>query len=196
MVFLRFTRAGPDLVWGPMSPALGTRPCTQQTPRGWPVPGRGGPSPTPSEQSGVGCTHLGGREGQGLDGCALRGEAVAGVQEGQAGAVLRDGGQGDTPLPLPLEHRGRCAHARAPHVSAGGDGDQLAPAAAAQVGDGVAVEAVLGHAGRGSSSRPGRRGLLLPPPPGSRCRPQSPLHITADVNLMLKHLSLHGLCEA
>ena len=66
-----------------------------------------------------------------------------------------------SPLLLPLEHRGRCADARAPHVSAGGDGDQLAPAAPAQVRDGVAVQAVLGHAGHSGGRLAGWRGLLL-----------------------------------
>lgn len=69
-----------------------------------PVPGTGSLCTQPSEQSGWGPTHLRGREGQGLDGCALGGEAVTGVQEGQAGTVLRDRGQGDTPLLLSLEH--------------------------------------------------------------------------------------------
>lgn len=81
----------------------------------------------------MGSTHLGGREGQGLDGGALGGEAVTGVQEGQTGAVFCDRRQGDTPLLLPLEHGRRGANAQAPHFSAGGNGDQLAPAAPAQV---------------------------------------------------------------
>lgn len=109
----------------------------------------------------MGSTHLGGREGQGLYRCALGGEAVAGVQEGQAGAVLRDGGQGDTPLLLPLEHRGRRANAQAPHFSVGGNGNQLAAAAPAQVRDGVAVQAVLGHAGARGGRLAGWRLLLL-----------------------------------
>lgn len=109
----------------------------------------------------MGRTHLGRREGQGLDGCALGREAVAGVQEGQVGAALRDGGQGDTPLLLPLEHRGRRADAQAPHFGAGGNGDELAPAAPAQVRDGGAVQAVLGHAGPRGGRLLGRRRLLL-----------------------------------
>ena len=65
MVFLSFTRAGPDLVWGPTSPALGTGPCTQQTPRKWPVLDSGGPLPTPSEQSGWGARTWEGEKGRG-----------------------------------------------------------------------------------------------------------------------------------
>lgn len=125
---------------------LHARPCTGKTEPGG---------------VGVGSTHLGGRERQGLDRCALGGEAVAGVHEGQAGAVLRDGGQGDAPLLLPLEHRGRRANAQAPHFSVGGNGDQLTPAATAQVGDGVAVQAVLCHAGPRVRGLAGRWHLLL-----------------------------------
>lgn len=125
-----------------MPPAPSTGPHTQQTlreallndvcRRPGPVLGTGGVHRT-QRAVGVGSTHLGGRKGQGLDGCALGGEAVTGVQERQAGAVLRDRGQGDTPLLLPLEHRRRRADAQAPHFSAGGDGDQLTPTAPAQV---------------------------------------------------------------
>lgn len=79
----------------------------------------------------MGSTHLGGREGQRLDRRALGSEAVAGVQEGHTGAVLCDRGQGDTPLLLPLEHGRRGANAQASHFGAGGNGDQLAPAAPA-----------------------------------------------------------------
>ena len=124
-------------------PAPSTGPCTQQVLsedvlndvclRARPCTGTGSLHTESSEQSGWGSTHLGGREGQGLDGRALGGEAVTGVHEGQAGAVLRDRGQGDAPLLLPLEHRRRRADAQAPHLSAGGNGDQLAPAAPAQV---------------------------------------------------------------
>lgn len=88
------------------------------------------------------------REGQCLDRGALGCHAVAGVKEGQAcaGGILRDGGEGDLPLLLPLQHRGRCAKA---HLCVRRDGDELPLAALAQVGDGVAVQAVLGHAGQG-----------------------------------------------
>lgn len=91
------------------------------------------------------------REGQCLYGGALGRHAVAGVQEGHAGAgdVLCDRREGDLPLLLPLQHRGRGAKAA---LGVGGDGDELSLAAPAQVRDGVAVQAVLGDTGQ-------RRGL-------------------------------------
>jgi len=88
------------------------------------------------------------RERQRLDRGALGRHAVAGVDEGKAGAggILCDWGEGDLPLLLPLQHRGRRAKA---HLCVRRDGDELPFAALAQVGDGVAVQAVLGHIGQG-----------------------------------------------
>lgn len=88
------------------------------------------------------------REGQCLDRGALGRHAVAGVKEGKAGAggILGDRGEGDLPLLLPLQHRGRSAKA---HLCVRRDGDELPLAALAQVRDGVAVQAVLSHIGQG-----------------------------------------------
>lgn len=88
------------------------------------------------------------RERQCLDRSALGRHAVAGVKEGKAGAggILRDRGEGDLPLLLPLQHGGWCAKA---HLCMWGDGDELPLAALAQVGNGVAVQAVLGDIGQG-----------------------------------------------
>lgn len=88
------------------------------------------------------------REGQCLDRCALGRHAVAGVKEGEAGAggILRDWGEGDFPLLLPLQHRGRRAKA---HLRMWRDGDEFPLAALAQVRDGVAIQAVLSHVGQG-----------------------------------------------
>lgn len=88
------------------------------------------------------------REGQCLDRGALGRHAVARVKEGKAGAgsILRDRGEGDLPLLLPLQNGGRCAKA---HLCMRRDGDELPLAALAQVRDGVAIQAVLGHIGQG-----------------------------------------------
>lgn len=111
-----------------------------------------------AEEHGLACAaapYLRGGEGQRLDRGALGRHAVAGVEEGEAGAggVLRDGGEGDLPLLLPLQHRGRRAKA---HLRVRGDGDELPLAALAEVGDGVAVQAVLGDVGQGRRWLAGR----------------------------------------
>lgn len=87
------------------------------------------------------------REGQCLYRGALGRHAVAGVQEGHAGAgdVLSDRREGHLPLLLPLQHRGWGAKAA---LGVWGDGDELSLAAPAQVRDSVAVQAVLGDAGQ------------------------------------------------
>lgn len=88
------------------------------------------------------------REGQCLYRGALGGHAVAGVQEGHAGAgdILCDRRERHLPLLLPLQHRGRGAK---PALGVRGDGDELPLAAPAQVRDGVAIQAVLSDAGQG-----------------------------------------------
>lgn len=106
------------------------------------------------------------REGQCLYRGALGRHAVAGVQKGHAGAgdALRDRRQGDLPLLLPLEHGGRGAKAA---LGVWGDGDELSLAAPAQVGDGVAIQAVLsdiGHQGHLAGRRPGRAGTATAAP--------------------------------
>lgn len=88
------------------------------------------------------------REGQCLDRGALGRHTVAGVKEGKAraGGILCDRGEGNLPLLLPLQHRGRRAKA---HICVRRDGDELPLAALAQVRDGVAIQAVLSHIGQG-----------------------------------------------